>query len=160
MLQYQFLSRQFRCFVGYAGVKTRPRPDSFSHSATIAVVIRLPAYQRTVHFPTTAIGLSLVTPYAYPLFGTLNIGIASGSFGGNSAVQFFFGRDTGDVQDPGKYAPGGLSERYHAISFQTGTVAGVIQVTPSFTVGSIPAPTSRRQPQHSFADVPSWPRQS
>jgi hypothetical protein len=87
-------------------------------------------------FQQPEIGLSLGSPYPVALAGTLTISVAAASFGSDPAVQF----STGGVQVaftiPANTLeavfPGGSNQ----ILLQTGTVAGTILITPSFTLGT------------------------
>lgn len=97
----------------------------------------LPAYNFTgasstqQPFTQPGIGLSLNTPYSINLTGTLAI---SGSFALDPAVQFSTGGTKVAFTVPANTTqavfPGGST----TIQLQTGTVAGMIVVTPDFTL--------------------------
>ena len=87
-------------------------------------------------FQQPAIGLSLATPYAYPLSGTLTITVATNNFSPDPAVQFSSGglqvAFTIPANTLNAVFPGGATQ----VQLQTGTVAANIKITPLFTVGT------------------------
>jgi hypothetical protein len=87
-------------------------------------------------FQQPAIGLSLDSPYPVALAGTLTISVAAASFGPDPAVQFSAGGAQVAFTIPANTLeavfPGGSNQ----IQLQTGTVAGTILITPSFTLGT------------------------
>ena len=102
----------------------------------------LPAYQFTgasgtqQPFQQPAIGLSLSSPYSLNLSGTLTITIISNSFVVDPAVQFSSGTQKVAFTIPANTLKAVFPNGATQIQLQTGTVAGSIQITPDFTVGS------------------------
>jgi len=84
-----------------------------------------------------SIGLTLNTPYSLPLTGTLTLTFDSESFVVDPALQF----STGGRQVNFTIARGSreaiFSTGASQIRFQTGTVAGTIILTPSFSTGAV-----------------------
>ena len=87
-------------------------------------------------FQQPAIGLSLTTPYPYPVFGSLTLAIASGSFGADPAVQFASGGSQVTFKIPANTLQAVFPNGATQIQIQTGTVAGNITITPAFMVGT------------------------
>lgn len=98
----------------------------------------LPSYRFTgpsgVQPPRTqpAIGLTLDAPYALPVSGTLTLTFASDVFAADPAVQFATGGRTVEFTIPANSTRAVFPNNATEIRLQTGTVAGVITVTPSF----------------------------
>jgi hypothetical protein len=87
-------------------------------------------------FQQPAIGLSLATPYSSQLYGTLTISDALSGFSADPAVQFSSGGVQVAFTIPANTLKAVFPNGATQIQLQTGTVAGVIQVTPAFTVGT------------------------
>jgi hypothetical protein len=80
-----------------------------------------------------AIGLSLASPYSMPLTGVLTLNVQSDSFAVDPAVQFASGGRTVSFSIPANTTDAVFANGAKQIRLQTGTVAGVIVVTPSFS---------------------------
>lgn len=99
----------------------------------------LPGYKFTgasgVQAPRTqpAIGLTLNAPYALPLSGTLTVGFTSDVFSDDPAIQFATGSRTVSFSIPPNTTSAVFSNGSTQIQLATGTVAGAITITPSFT---------------------------
>ncbi len=87
-------------------------------------------------FQQPAIGLSLTAPYPYELFGTLTIGTELSNFGTDPAVQFSSGGNQVNFTIPANTLVAVFPSGATQIQIQTGTVAGIIKITPAFTVGT------------------------
>lgn len=79
-----------------------------------------------------AIGLTLDAPYPIAISGTLALSFASDVFAADPAVQFATGGRTVDFTIPANSTRAVFPNNAAEIRLQTGTVAGVITVTPSF----------------------------
>ncbi len=83
-----------------------------------------------------SVGLTLASPYASDITGSLTLSFASDSFANDPAIQFA----TGGVVTPFRIKAGSTIATFGAatsIQFQTGTVAGRITLTPSFVIGKV-----------------------
>ncbi|MDX1982914.1 MAG: hypothetical protein SFV51_21775, partial [Bryobacteraceae bacterium] len=80
-----------------------------------------------------AIGLTLDGPYSLPLRGTLAMSFQSDVFGPNPAVQFSTGGRTAPFTIPAGTTQARFENGGVAIRLQTGSIAGSIVVTPSFS---------------------------
>jgi hypothetical protein len=83
-----------------------------------------------------SIGLSLASPYSTPITGTLTLSFASGSFVTDPAMQFATGGQTVNFTIPAN-STAALFGTATSVQFQTGTVGGVISLTPTFTTGQV-----------------------
>lgn len=83
-----------------------------------------------------AIGLTLDSPYPLKITGTLTLTFASDVFAADPAVQFATGGKTVDFTIPANSTQAVFPNNASQIRLQTGTVAGTITVTPSFTTES------------------------
>jgi hypothetical protein len=116
--------------------------QTFGLSGFTAPSPPLPAYSFTgasgqqQPFQQPAIGLSLASPYAYPIVGTLTLTVSATNFATDPNVQFSSGGRVVTFNIPANSLnavfPGGSNQ----VQFQTGTVAENIQITPAFFVGS------------------------
>ena len=89
-----------------------------------------------------SIGLSLSAPYPLDITGTLALSFASNAFVNDPTIQFATGGLTASFRIPANTTTA-LFGSANAIQFQTGTVAGIITLTPSFLTGTAslgPAP--------------------
>jgi hypothetical protein len=102
----------------------------------------LPAYQFTgasgtqQPFQQPSVGLSLNSPYSINLSGTLTITIISSSYASDPAVQFSSGTQKVAFTIPANTLKAVFPNGATQVQLQTGTVAGTIQITPDFTVGT------------------------
>jgi hypothetical protein len=98
----------------------------------------LPAYRfegpSGVQAPRTqpAVGIRLEAPYPLPITGTLALTFASDVFAADPAVQFATGGRTVEFTIPANSTRAVFPNNATEIRLQTGTVAGVITLTPSF----------------------------
>lgn len=111
-----------------------------------------------------AVGLTLASPYSLPLRGALNLTFSSDVFTSNPAVQFATGGRTVNFTIPAGATQATFENGSSQVRLQTGTVAGTIQLTPTFatTAGldvTPPTPTSlsmtinRLAPQLQSVDI-------
>lgn len=104
-----------------------------------------------------AVGLRLDEPYPLPLRGTLTIGFESETFVVDPAIQFATGGGTVSFTIEAGSTEAVFSTGATSIRLQTGTVAGTIILTPSFSTAALnitpPAPATLR-----LAILPSAPR--
>jgi hypothetical protein len=102
----------------------------------------LPSYTFTGVADTAApaaqpvIGLSLSSPYSLDITGTLVLSFASGAFVNDPTIQFASGGLTVNFRIPANTTTA-LFGSASTIPFQTGTIAGTIIVTPSFSTGLV-----------------------
>ena len=87
-----------------------------------------------------SLGLELAAAYPLPLTGTLNITLASDAGVDDPAVQFATGGKSVSFTIPANTTRAVFSNGTQAIRVQTGTVAGNITVTPSFSIGTGSSP--------------------
>jgi hypothetical protein len=80
-----------------------------------------------------AVGLTLAEPYPVPITGTLTLSFVSDVFGANPAVQFSTGGRTAAFTIPANSSKAVFDNSQTTIRIQTGTVAGNLVVTPTFT---------------------------
>ncbi len=100
-----------------------------------AVELRGPTQGEPLQQP--AIGLALAAPYPLPLSGTLTLTVNSSSFGVDPTVQFATGGRSVAFTIPANTTQAQFPTGSD-IRFQTGTVAGTINVSASFsTAGNI-----------------------
>jgi hypothetical protein len=85
-----------------------------------------------------AVGLTLDTPYPSELTGTLGITFNSDSFAIDPALQFVTGGRTVDFTIPANTTTAIFVNGSQQIRLQTGSVAGDIVLTPSFTIAGGP----------------------
>lgn len=111
--------------------------DTFILGAAQSVPTTLPSYEFTgttadQPFQQPAVGLSLSAPYPVDLQGTLTLSTATNSYAKDPAVQF----SSGGTQVAFTIPAGTLQAVFplgsQQITFQTGTVAELIVITPSF----------------------------
>lgn len=105
----------------------------------------LPATVSPRQQPTVQLGLG--QPYPMDLTGKLAITFASDSFADDPAIQFATGGRSVDFTIPAGTTDAVFSSG-KTVQLQTGTVAGTITITPTFTVSSVdvtpnPAPTAK-----------------
>jgi hypothetical protein len=116
--------------------------DTFILGAAQSVPLALPAYEFTGStavnqpFQQPAIGLSLSAPYPVDLQGTLALSTETNSYAQDPAVQF----SSGGTQVAFTIPAGTLQAVFplgsQQITFQTGTVAELIVITPSFVAAT------------------------
>lgn len=100
-------------------------------------------------FSQPSIGLSLVTPYSTDLRGTLTLSTVTNIFAADPAVQFSSGGTKVDFTIPVGTVAAVFANGSAQILLQTGTVAELVMVTPSFSSasGTDLTPTSSKQLQ-------------
>ncbi len=100
-------------------------------------------------FSQPSIGLSLVTPYSTDLRGTLTLSTVTNTFAADPAVQFSSGGTKVDFTIPVGTVAAVFTNGSAQILLQTGTVAELVMVTPSFSSvsGTDLTPTSSKQLQ-------------
>jgi hypothetical protein len=82
-----------------------------------------------------SVGLSLVSPYALPLSGVLTLGFSSDTAGIDAALQFSTGGRAVTFTIPAGATRAVFANGSTSIRLQTGTVAGTILLTPTFSAG-------------------------
>ncbi len=110
----------------------------FALSASGRQPVALPDYQ--IVGPTgiqdplqqPAYGIRLASPYSLPIRGVLTLGFVSEVFVSNPAVQFATGGRTVNFTIPANTDRAIFDNGSMEVRLQTGTVAGVISLTPSF----------------------------
>jgi len=105
----------------------------------------LPASINARQQPTVQLGLS--QPYTMDLTGKLTLTFASDSFADDPAIQFATGGRTISFTIPAGTTDAVFTSG-KTVQLQTGTVAGTITITPSFTVAAVdvtpsPAPVAK-----------------
>ncbi len=80
-----------------------------------------------------ALGLTLSSPYPLPLKGSLKLEFASAGFSNDPSVQFSTGGRTVDFQIPANQLQAIFANQTTQVRVQTGTVAGTITITPTFS---------------------------
>jgi hypothetical protein len=80
-----------------------------------------------------AVGLLLDTPYAFPLTGVLTLAFNSEVFSNDPSVQFATGGRTVNFTIAAGQTRAIFANNQNQIRMQTGTVAGFLILTPSFT---------------------------
>jgi HYDIN/CFA65/VesB-like, Ig-like domain len=83
-----------------------------------------------------AIGLSLAKPYPLAISGTLTLSFTSDSFSDDPNIQFASGGRTVAFTIPANTTDA-LFSGSKQVQFQSGTVAGTINVSASFAIGSV-----------------------
>ena len=114
--------------------------SSFALSGNGTQPAALPAYQfqgpsgtqQAAHQP--AISLTLASPYASPLQGTLTLTFVPAAFADDSSIQFASGGRTVNFTIPANTTQALFNGSATTIALQTGTTAGNIIITPSFTM--------------------------
>ncbi|MCE5308719.1 MAG: choice-of-anchor D domain-containing protein [Acidobacteriales bacterium] len=104
------------------------------------------------------IGLTLDSPYALPLTGTLTMSVSSDVFGTDPSVQFSTGGRTAPFTIPANSTQAVFNSGSTTIKLQTGSVAGIINVTPSFAVRTGYSVTPDAPAGLSLSVAPSAPR--
>jgi hypothetical protein len=87
-------------------------------------------------FSQPAIGLSLTAPYAVDMQGTLTLSTATDTFAADPAVQFSSGGTKASFTIPAGTLAAVFLDGSNQVMIQTGTVAELIVVTPSFSTSS------------------------
>jgi hypothetical protein len=87
-------------------------------------------------FSQPAIGLSLTAPYAVDMQGTLTLSTATDTFAADPAVQFSSGGTKASFTIPAGTLAAVFPDGSNQVMIQTGTVAELIVVTPSFSTSS------------------------
>jgi hypothetical protein len=156
--------------VGALPAVLRINNSDFNLSGTGRQPVPIPEYRVTgptgVQSPLQqpAVGLTLASPYSLPLRGTLNLTFSSDVFTTNPAVQFASGGRSVAFTIPAGATQATFDNGSSEIRLQTGTVAGSIQVAPTFatTAGLDVTPTtatplsmtvSREAPRLLTADI-------
>ncbi len=99
------------------------------------VLTRLPDALAPMQQP--AVGVSLAEAYPLDLTGKLTLTFLPDSFADDPSIQFSTGGRTVDFRIPADSTEAVFGESAKTVQFQTGSVAGVISVTPSFTAGAV-----------------------
>lgn len=116
--------------------------QSFTLSGAATPPPSLPAVQFTGAsgnvnaFSQPAIGLSLASPYAIALSGTLTITFASANFNPDPTVQFATGGQTVNFTIPANSTDAVFSISGNQIRLQAGTTAGTITITAALATTS------------------------
>jgi hypothetical protein len=118
----------------------RVNTNSFTLSGSGTQPAALPAYtfqgpsgnQQPAQQPS--IGLSLASPYPAALQGTLKLGFVSAVFTDDSAIQFATGGRTVSFTIPANSTQALFASNATTVPLQTGTTAGNIVITPSFSM--------------------------
>ncbi len=92
--------------------------------------------QTTTALTQPAVGLSLSQAYPLPISGVLTLSFASDSFSDDPNIQFATGGRTVAFTIPANTTDA-MFNGSKQIQFQSGTVAGVITLTASFSLGSV-----------------------
>jgi len=114
--------------------------STFTLSGTGTQPAALPAYQfqgpagDQPPAQQPAIGLSLSSPYPLPLQGTLTLTFVPSVFTDDPAIQFASGGRTVKFTIPANSTQALFNGAATTIPLQTGTTAGDIVITPSFTI--------------------------
>jgi hypothetical protein len=125
--------------VGAITALLRVNNSEFNLSGTGRQPVPIPDYKVTgpggVQGPLQqpGVGLTLASPYSLPLRGSLNLTFSSDVFTANPAVQFSTGGRTINFTIPAGATQATFENGSTEIRLQTGTVAGTIQVVPTFT---------------------------
>jgi hypothetical protein len=102
----------------------------------------IPSYSFTGVGDTSAalqqpsIGLTLASPYPFDLAGQLTLTFSSISFGDDSSIQFATGGRVVSFTIPAN-STNAVFGQTQQVQFQTGSVAGTIAITPSFSIGTV-----------------------
>ena len=99
------------------------------------VLTNLPETAAALQQP--AVGLTLAEAYPLDLTGKLTLAFLPDSFADDPSIQFSSGGRTVDFRIPANSTEAVFGESARQVQFQSGTVAGVISVTPSFTAGAV-----------------------
>ncbi len=103
----------------------------------------IPSYSFTGVGDTSAalqqpsIGLTLATAYPFDLAGKLTLTFSTTSFGDDSSIQFSTGGRTVSFTIPAGSTAATFGQNATSVQFQTGSVAGTIAITPSFSIGTV-----------------------
>jgi hypothetical protein len=124
--------------VGAATATLKVDTLTFTLSASATAPDPLPSYrfdapsgsQEPMQQP--AIGLTLAAPYPLNLNGTLTLAFNSEVFSNDPAVQFALGSRTVNFTIPANTTKAVFPQGATQVKIQTGTVAGTINITPSF----------------------------
>ncbi len=114
--------------------------STFTLSAVGTAPPPLPAYEFEGQpaspgaFQQATIGLTLASPYALAIQGTLTLAYASSAFTIDPAVQFSTGNRIVNFTVPANSTHAIFSNNSNQVQLQTGTVASTITVTPSFSL--------------------------
>jgi hypothetical protein len=114
--------------------------DSFAISGNGTSPPSLPAYSFVGPSGTEqpdqqpGVGLTLASPYPYPLQGTLTLAFASNVFAGDSSIQFADGALSVTFTIPANTTQALFSGNATAVPLQSGTTSGTIVITPSFSL--------------------------
>jgi hypothetical protein len=80
------------------------------------------------------VGLTLASPYPYPLQGILTLAFTSNVFAGDSSIQFANGALSVNFTIPANTTQALFSGNATAVPLQSGTTSGNIVITPSFSL--------------------------
>ncbi|MEX2263167.1 MAG: choice-of-anchor D domain-containing protein [Bryobacteraceae bacterium] len=105
-----------------------------------------------------AVGLTLAAPYPIPVAGAFTLAFNSEVFANDPAVQFSTGGRTVTFTIPANSTEAVFPNNTNRIRMQTGTVAGTITLTPSFSTESGINLTPNAPPSLSLTVTQSAPR--
>lgn len=111
------------------GIGSAP-PNLPAYSFTGVGNTALPAEQPSV-------GLTLDAAYDTEITGSLRLTFTPDSFASDPAIQFASGGTSVNFRIPAKSKVAVFSTGANSVQFQTGTVAGTINITPSFLTGEV-----------------------
>jgi hypothetical protein len=92
------------------------------------------------------VGLSLSQPYPVAITGQLTLSFNSGSFADDPTIQFATGGRAVSFSVPANTTTAIFGTNSNTVQFQSGTVAGTIVLTPSFSLGSVDITPQSAQP--------------
>lgn len=125
---------------GPAAASLRINTDAFTLSGIARTPEPLPDY--IIQGPSTAqaleqpaVSLTLAAPYPVGISGTLTLSIESDTFAADPSVLFATGARTTAFTIPAGTTRAVFPNGANEIKFQTGSAAGIIIVTPSFSAG-------------------------
>ena len=93
-----------------------------------------------------SVGLTLSQPYPVDITGQLTLSFNSGSFADDPTIQFATGGRTVSFTVPANTKTAVFGTSGTTVQFQSGTVAGTIVLTPSFSLGSVNISPPSAQP--------------
>lgn len=112
--------------------------------------------QNPLQQPT--VGLALTQSYALPVRGSLRLSFLSDVFAENPAVQFSTGGRTVNFTIPARSTQAVFENGLTEVRLQTGTVAGTVQLTPTFATAAGLDLTPSDQSSLAFTVARSAPR--
>jgi hypothetical protein len=105
-----------------------------------------------------AVGLSLTAPYSLPVKGVMTLSFVSDAFGADPSVQFAAGGKTVNFEIPANSTTAVFPGNATQVRFQTGTVAGAINLTATFSYEGTTPLTPAASPAMVLAIPQSAPR--